>query len=156
MSRTQNSRIGRWTGNLLLLVWLVVLTAGTARAQVPGDPAQIPSIFRPESTPAHAIYELSILVLAITGVIFGVVFGLIAYAIVRYRRRADDDGEEPAQVYGSTQVELAWTVIPVLIVVVLSLTGARSIGSRTPPSRPGRSTSPRSATSGGGSSGIPR
>ena len=67
------------------------------------------------------------LVLAITGLIFAVVFGLIVYAIVRYRRRPDDDGEEPAQVYGSTQVELAWTVIPVLIVVVLSLTGARAI-----------------------------
>ena len=67
------------------------------------------------------------LVLAITGVIFVVVFGLILYAIVRYRRRPDDDGREPAQVYGSTQVEVAWTVVPVLIVVVLSLTGARAI-----------------------------
>jgi cytochrome c oxidase subunit 2 len=138
MSRTQNSRIRRWTGNLLLLVWLVVLTAGTALAQPPADSGQIPSIFRPESTPAHTIYELSILVLGITGVIFAVVFGLIAYSIVRYRRRADDDGEEPAQVYGSTQVELAWTVIPVLIVVVLSLTGARAIDRiQNPPKPPG-------------------
>ena len=55
------------------------------------------------------------------------VFGLIVYALVRYRRRPDDDGGEPAQVYGSTQVEIAWTVTPVLIVVVLSLTGARAI-----------------------------
>ena len=67
------------------------------------------------------------LVLAITGIIFAVVFGLIVYALVRYRRRPDDDGGEPAQVYGSTQVEIAWTVTPVLIVVVLSLTGARAI-----------------------------
>jgi cytochrome c oxidase subunit II len=29
--------------------------------------------------------------------------------------------EEPAQIYGSTQIELAWTVIPVLIVVVIFL-----------------------------------
>ena len=55
------------------------------------------------------------------------VFGLIVYAMVRYRRRPDDNGDEPAQVYGSTQVEVAWTVTPVLIVVVLSLTGARTI-----------------------------
>ncbi len=91
------------------------------------DDARVPSIFRPESTPAHSIYELSILVLVITGLIFALVFALILYAIVRYRRRRDDEGEEPAQVYGSTQVELAWTVVPVLIVVVLSLTGARTI-----------------------------
>ncbi len=38
-----------------------------------------------------------------------------------------DDITEPAQIYGSTQVELAWTVIPVLIVVVLFLTTARMI-----------------------------
>ena len=128
MARTQTSRIRLWLGSPLLLVWLAVQTAETALAQpAPGDPALIPSIFRPESTPAHSIYELSILVLAITGLIFVVVFGLIVYALVRYRRRTDDDGQEPAQVYGSTQVELAWTVIPVLIVVVLSLTGARAI-----------------------------
>jgi cytochrome c oxidase subunit 2 len=34
---------------------------------------------------------------------------------------------EPAQVYGSTQIELAWTVIPILIVVVLFLATARVI-----------------------------
>jgi len=32
-----------------------------------------------------------------------------------------DAGREPAQVYGSTQIELAWTIIPILIVVVLFL-----------------------------------
>ncbi len=36
-------------------------------------------------------------------------------------------GREPAQVYGSTQIELAWTVIPILIVVVLFLATARVI-----------------------------
>src|SRR6202011_3380880 len=43
------------------------------------------------------------------------------------RGRASDAGREPAQVYGSTQSELAWTFIPVLIVVVLFLATARVI-----------------------------
>jgi len=128
MTRTHASRIRRTLASPLLLVWLAVLAVeSTLAAAAPGDPALIPSIFRPESTPAHSIHELSMLVLAITGIIFAVVFGLIVYALVRYRRRPDDDGGEPAQVYGSTQVEIAWTVTPVLIVVVLSLTGARAI-----------------------------
>jgi len=40
------------------------------------------------------------------------------YAIIRFRRRAGDAGREPlfSQVYGSTQIELAWTVVPFLIV----------------------------------------
>jgi len=90
------------------------------------DPA-VPSIFSPSSTPADSIYHLSLFVLAVTGVIFVVVFSLLAYAAIKFRRHADDDGREPPQIYGSNQVELAWTVIPVLIVVVLFLAAARVI-----------------------------
>ena len=85
------------------------------------------SIFAPVSTPANTIFGLSMFVLVVTGAIFVVVFSLLAYATVRFRRKPQDNGREPAQVYGSTQVELAWTVIPVLIVVVLFLASARVI-----------------------------
>jgi len=86
-----------------------------------------PNIFAPASTPADSILHLSLFVLAICGVIFLVVSGLLLYSIVRFRRASDDDNSEPAQVYGSNQVELAWTVIPILIVVVLFLATARVI-----------------------------
>ena len=89
--------------------------------------APTPSMFAPVSTPAFAIRELSILVFAIVVAIFVVVAALTVYAIVRYRRRPGDDGREPPQVYGSAQIELAWTVVPFLIVVVLFLTTARYI-----------------------------
>jgi cytochrome c oxidase subunit 2 len=47
--------------------------------------------------------------------------GLIAYAIYRYRRDPNDNThQEPAQVYGSNQIEIAWTVIPILIVFTLT------------------------------------
>ena len=89
--------------------------------------APTPSVFAPVSTPAFAIRELAFLVLAIVTVIFLVVAGLTVYAIIRYRRRPGDAGREPPQVYGSTQIELAWTVVPFLIVIVLFLTTARYI-----------------------------
>jgi cytochrome c oxidase subunit 2 len=84
------------------------------------------TIFDPASTPADAIAGLSLLVLAMTGVIFVGVGGLLVYAIVRFRRRGDETAE-PAQVYGSNQVELAWTIVPMLMVVVLFLATARVI-----------------------------
>jgi len=90
-------------------------------------PIQTPSIFAPVSTPALEIRDLSYLVLGISAVIFVVVAGLAAYTIVRFRSRAGDEGREPPQVYGSTQIELAWTVVPFLIVVVLFLVTARYI-----------------------------
>ncbi len=91
-----------------------------------GDPS-IPSIFSPASTPADSIYHLSLFVLEICFAIFAVVFSLLVYAAVKFRQRPGDDGREPAQIYGSNQVELAWTVIPILIVVVLFLATARVI-----------------------------
>ena len=90
-------------------------------------PSPVPSLFSPDSTPAHDIYHLSLFVLAICLAIFIVVFSLIVYAVVKFRRRDQDDGHEPPQIYGSNQVELAWTVIPILIVVVLFLAAARVI-----------------------------
>src|SRR6202046_508403 len=93
------------------------------------NPSQLPSIFDPRSTPTKWIGHLSYFVLSITGLIFAVVFVLLAYAVVKFRKRPGDDGREPPQVYGSTQIELAWTVIAVLIVVVLFLATARVIHS---------------------------
>jgi cytochrome c oxidase subunit II len=86
-----------------------------------------PSIFAPVSTPAFAIRDLSFLVLAIVTCIFIVVAGVTVYAIIRCRYRPGDDGRDPPQVYGSTQIELAWTVVPFLIVIVLFLTTTRYI-----------------------------
>jgi cytochrome c oxidase subunit 2 len=85
------------------------------------------SIFAPESTPANSIFDLSMFVLAVTGTIFIVVAGLLAYAIVTFRTTPANADREPAQVYGSTQIELAWTIVPILIVIVLFAATARVI-----------------------------
>jgi cytochrome c oxidase subunit 2 len=85
------------------------------------------SIFAPLSTPAQSIFELSIFVLAIAAAIFVVMTALLVYSVVRYRRRRDDDGREPAQVYGSLAIGLAWTIPPVIIVLVLFLASARVV-----------------------------
>jgi len=95
------------------------------------------NIFAPASTSAKWIFDLSLFVLSVTAVIFLVVFALLAYSVVKFRRRRGDDGREPPQVYGSNQVELAWTVIPVLIVVTLFLATARVINGVQNGARPG-------------------
>jgi cytochrome c oxidase subunit 2 len=97
------------------------------------------SIFAPAGTPAHSIFNLSMLVLGITGGILLLVAGLLLYALLRYRHRpaAANSEHEPPQIYGSNQIELSWTVIPILIVVMLFLATARVIFStehaRKPP-----------------------
>ena len=111
---------------ILVLVAGVLLAAHLCAADTPpGHP--IPTIFEPHSTPAESIQHLSHFVLGVTGLIFLVVFSLLIYAVVKFRSRAGRNQREPAQVYGSTQIELAWTVIPILIVAVLFAATARVI-----------------------------
>ena len=110
----------------ILLTTLPVLFSPSASfAQKTGSALSPTSIFSPASTPADSIFGLSLFVLAVTAVIFVVVFSLLAYSVVKFRKRSGDDGREPPQVYGSNQVELAWTVIPVLIVVTLFMATVR-------------------------------
>jgi cytochrome c oxidase subunit 2 len=85
------------------------------------------SIFAPAATPARSIFDLSMLVLAVTLAIFLIVGGLLLYALIRYRNRPEHSDREPAQIYGSNQIELSWTVIPILIVVTLFLSTTRVI-----------------------------
>jgi cytochrome c oxidase subunit II len=98
-----------------------------AFAVSPNQPPSSTSIFSPVSTPANSVFGLSLFVLAVTATIFLAVFSLLVYSALKFRKRADEDGREPPQIYGSDQLELAWKVIPVLIVVVLFLTAARVI-----------------------------
>jgi cytochrome c oxidase subunit II len=85
------------------------------------------TLFSPADPQAQSIYGISIFVLAITLGIFIVVAGLLTFALIRYRQRPGDANHEPAQIYGSNQIELSWTVIPILIVVTLFLTTTRVI-----------------------------
>ena len=104
---------------------LVLACAGLARAA--GEASSPTTIFAPASTPATSIHDLALLILLVTGAIFVVVCGMLAYAAIKFRSRSRDDRQEPLQIYGSDQLELAWTVIPVLIVIVLFMTSARVI-----------------------------
>ena len=124
MLKMKSSTLRRLAQTILLLFW----SAMTVWASEPkGSSSHGTNIFAPASTPAKSIADLSVFVLVITGIIFVVVFALLVYSVVKFRGRAMDAGREPAQVYGSTQIELAWTIIPILIVVVLFLATARVI-----------------------------
>src|SRR5690349_6434685 len=125
-SRWQKRLGSLWPGGkcALLLALATGMLATTVNA---AEPDRVTNIFKPLSTPAESVYQSALLTLAVCAVIFVIVGGLLAYTTIRFRRRAADDGSEPPQIYGSNQIELAWTVLPILIVFVLILVTARSI-----------------------------
>ena len=99
------------------------------QAQAAGLPEhRIADIFKPLASPAEAEKNIAFFTFAITAVIFVVVAGLIVYTTIRFRRKQGEDQlQEPPQVYGSNQIEVAWTVLPILIVFVLIGVSARVI-----------------------------
>jgi cytochrome c oxidase subunit 2 len=103
----------------LVLAWAAAAAAEGARAT--------PGIFSPASTPAFLIRDLAWLVLGICAAIFLLVGGLLVYAVARFRAKPGDAEHEPAQVYGSNPIEVAWTLVPTIIVFVLFLATAHSI-----------------------------
>jgi len=106
-----------WTRSLLALAVLALVVGACAEA-TPGN--QVPNFF-----PAPAITDqgqasesLYAFIFWIAVAIFVLVEGLIIFAVLRYRRRKGDD-ELPVQTHGSMGFELAWTIVPFIIVVAL-------------------------------------
>jgi cytochrome c oxidase subunit 2 len=102
-----------------------------------GQSMQNVSIFDPASPPAQSIVDVSVLVLAICAFIFLVVEGVLLYSVIRFRRPSKATTSEPAQVYGSQPIEIAWTAAPAMIVFVLVLVTVRTLWTvKAPPPQP--------------------
>ena len=118
----------RGLGGVLFLI-LFFLLPTPAYPQAGGVMRPVSDMFEPLSRPAEMIHNSSLLVLAITAGIFVVVTALLVYVVWKFRRKGpDDDLREPPQIYGSTHIELAWTVVPIIITFVLILVTSRTIG----------------------------
>ena len=97
---------------LSLLALAFVLT-GSAMAGNGG-------IAPPAETPqAGRIKDLYWIVLGITGVIFVLVEGALILFVVQYRNRGRPRTDEGPQIRGHTRLELIWTAIPVVIMIVI-------------------------------------
>jgi cytochrome c oxidase subunit 2 len=105
-----------------LLVAATLLGAGAASAQEPvvrGAPVPWQLNFQPAATPVMDMIEsLHDLLLFIIVAISAFVLGLLAYACFRYRA-----GRSPvsSRRTHNTVLEIAWTAIPVLILVVIAI-----------------------------------
>ena len=73
------------------------------------------SAIDPQGPIAHKIDNLFVPVIAVAGVVFVLVQGLIIATIVRHRHRPGRP--DPIQVHGNTKLEIGWTVVPALLLV---------------------------------------
>ncbi len=73
---------------------------------------------------SEAVYDLHMFVLTICVVIGIVVFGALAYSIAFHRKSR---GVTPARFSHSTAVEVVWTIVPFLILVVMAVPAVRTL-----------------------------
>lgn len=101
----------------------VLLSGVTALAAVDATTA---STLRPAGAVAQLQKDLFVYLLWIGSGIFVVVVSLLLYAVFRFRSR--DGGKAiPKQVHGSAAMEIAWTIVPVLIVIAIAVPTVRDI-----------------------------
>ncbi len=78
----------------------------------------------PATQIAAEIYSLHNLMMVICLVIFVAVFGVMFYSIFKHRKSL---GHKSATFHESTAVEIAWTVVPFLIVIGMALPATRTV-----------------------------
>jgi cytochrome c oxidase subunit 2 len=79
----------------------------------------------PPVTPiARDVYWLHTMMLVICGLIFVAVFSVMFYSIWKYRK---SKGAVAAKWHENTTVEIVWTVIPFIIVIVMALPATRAV-----------------------------
>jgi cytochrome c oxidase subunit II len=57
----------------------------------------------------------------VSGAIFGLVMVVMGYALWKFRRQGPDDMRDGVPIHGHTGLEIFWTAIPVMIVVVFGI-----------------------------------
>ncbi len=134
-----NARPHRWhafshalrNGALPLAIWSGLCEMASAQSV---------SMFDPASQPAAGINSLTRFLLVLVLAIGILVELVLVYSIVRFRRGAARTSSEPAQVYGSNPIEIAWTAAPALVTFVLMMVVARTewqVRAATPEPMPG-------------------
>jgi cytochrome c oxidase subunit 2 len=107
--------------------WAADTAAGTYTAATGGTGGPIAgqiNLQPPATQIATEIYSLHNWMMGVCLVIFLAVFGVMFYSIFKHRKSL---GHKPATFHESTAVEIAWTVVPFLIVIGMALPATRTV-----------------------------
>ena len=108
---------------LMLGAWLA--SSAWAVNDLPGGPAVRQLNLHPAATKiAEEQAWLHWFMLIICTVIFVVVFGVMFYSIWKHRKSV---GHKPATFHESVKVEIAWTIVPFVIVILMALPATKAV-----------------------------
>ncbi|QNA87978.1 cytochrome c oxidase subunit II [Massilia sp. Dwa41.01b] len=110
-----------------MVLGLAVATSIPALAapEITGRPVEHQLNMQPQVTAVGAdIYNLHNWMMLVCLVIFIGVFGVMFYSVFKHRKSL---GHKPATFHESTAVEIAWTVVPFLIVIGMALPATKTV-----------------------------
>lgn len=116
--------IHRRIGRSAALIGLTVLLSACAIIEVDENPL---TTFEPAGPFAEQIDGLFWLVFWIATAVFVLVMTALALMIFLFRDRGDRDERQPKQLHGSPKLEVAWTVVPALILAAIAVPTVASI-----------------------------
>ena len=109
------------------LLWLAcwVATAAHAVNDLPGGPAVRQLNMHPPATKvAEEQHALHWMMMLICMGIFVAVFGVMFYSIWKHRKSV---GHQPASFHESVKVEIAWTIVPFIIVIFMAIPATKAV-----------------------------
>ncbi len=119
------ARCARRAAPALAALWGTSAAVASTVNDLPGGPAVNQLNLHPAVTRIAAdVSNLHIAMLVICLVIFVAVFGVMFYSILKHRKSL---GHKPAQFHESVAVEIAWTIVPFIIVVGMGAMATRSV-----------------------------
>ena len=111
--------------SMLAAAGLLVAGSSFAVNDMVGGPAVNELNFQaPVTAIAADIYQLHIWMIVICVAIFVAVFGVMFYSIFRHRKSL---GHQPATFHESVKVELIWTIVPFLIVILMAVPATKAV-----------------------------
>jgi len=94
------------------------------------------SSLEPEGPIAQDIDDLWQFVLILATIVLIIVMAAFLFSLIRFRERRHDE-RRPKQVHGNTRLEIAWTILPAVLLAVLAVPTVQGIFDlRTPPEGP--------------------
>ncbi len=85
------------------------------------------SVLDPSGPIAIAQYDLFMWSFWLSLVVMAATFGVMAFVLVRFRRRRANPDAIPTQFHGSTGLEIGLTIAPVIIVILIAVPTVRTI-----------------------------
>ena len=79
------------------------------------------STLQPAGEVADEQYSLMLLSTLIMVIVIVVVSVIFIYVVIRFRRRKGDENKIPKQVEGNHKLEMIWTVIPIILLIILAV-----------------------------------